>query len=295
VSEPENAHENAPEDLPQDLPQDPPEDLPGDAPGNPPDDSPAGVDRLPAPPSGGRGQGRRRLLRAMPLRASRGQLLAGLLCMLLGFAVVVQVQQNQSSTISSLRQSDLIRILGNLTQRSDRLEAQARSLQAQRDALQSGSDRDVVAEQAAKQRLTLLAVLAGTVPVTGPGIRLDINDPGGALTATSLLDTVEELRDGGAEAIQIGGVRVAVDTSFTDRVGGGIQSGEQVLTPPYTVLAIGDPQGLSTALKIPGGVVEALQAKGASSSVTEVDTIAISALHPLPTPQYAHPAPAATP
>ncbi len=247
------------------------------------------------PPSGGRGQGRRRLLRAMPPRASRGQLLAGLLCMLLGFAVVVQVQQNQSSTITSLRQSDLIRILGNLTQRSDRLEAQARTLQAQRDALQGGTDKGAVAEQAARQRLTLLTVLAGTVPVTGPGIRLEIADPKGTITATSLLDTVEELRDGGAEAIQVGGVRVALDTYFTDRAGGGIQSAEQVLTPPYTVLAIGDPQGLSTALRIPGGVVEALQAKGATATVTEVDTVAISALHAVRPPQYAHPAPAATP
>jgi uncharacterized protein YlxW (UPF0749 family) len=242
-----------------------------------------------------RGQGRRRLLSSMTPRATRGQLLAGLLCMLLGFAVVVQVQQNQSSAITSLRQSDLIRILGNLTQRSDRLEAQARSLQAQRDLLQSGTDRGAVAEQAAQQRLTLLTVLAGTVPVTGPGIRLEIVDLKAAITATSLLDAVEELRDGGAEAIQIGDVRVTLDTFFTDRPGGGILADKTVLTPPYTMLAIGDSQGLSTALKIPGGVVEALQAKGASATVTEVDTVTIDALHQLTSPLYARPAPAASP
>ncbi len=259
----------------------------------------AGVDRsaeaIEPAQSTARGQGRRRLLAAMTPRATRGQLLAGLLCMLLGFAVVVQVQQNQSSTITSLRQSDLIRILGNLTQRSDRLEAQARSLQAQRDALQTGSDRGAVAEQAAQQRLTLLTVLAGTVKVSGPGIRLEIGDPQAAITATSLLDAVEELRDGGAEAIQVGDVRVTLDTFFTDRPGGGILADRTVLTPPYTVLAIGDSQGLSTALKIPGGVVEALEAKGALVAVTEVDTVTIDALHELTSPQYARPAPAASP
>jgi uncharacterized protein YlxW (UPF0749 family) len=246
------------------------------------------------PPST-RGQGRRRLLSSMTPRATRGQLLAGLLCMLLGFAVVVQVQQNQSSTITSLRQSDLIRILGNLTQRSDRLEAQARTLQAQRDQLQTGTDHGAVAEQAAQQRLTLLTVLAGTVPVRGPGIRLEIADPNVAITATSLLDAVEELRDGGAEAIQTGDVRVTLDTFFTDRPGGGILANKTVLTPPYTVLAIGDSQGLSTALKIPGGVVEALQAKGATVTVTEVETVTIDALHQLTSPLYARPAPAASP
>ena len=228
-------------------------------------------------------------------RASRGQLLGGLLCLLLGFAVVVQVQQNQSSSISSLRQSDLIRILGNLTQRSDRLDAQARSLQAERDALQSGTDRGAAAEGAARTRLTLLSVLAGTASVTGPGIRLEIADPGHAVAATNLLDTVEELRDGGAEAIQIGSVRVVADTAFTDRPGGGIQADDQNLMPPYQVLAIGDAQGLSTALKIPGGVVEALGAKGATATMVQLEHVSIDALHQLATPQYAHPAPTNSP
>ena len=66
-----------------------------------------------------------------------------------------------------------------------------------------------------------LDILAGTVPVTGPGIRITIEEVDGPVDIDSLLDTVQELRTAGAEAMQINGeVRVVAQTSFEDGVGG---------------------------------------------------------------------------
>ena len=54
----------------------------------------------------------------------------------------------------------------------------------------------------------MLGILAGTKPAEGPGISLRIDDPRSQVDAAQVLDTIEELRDAGAEAIQLGNVRV---------------------------------------------------------------------------------------
>ena len=60
----------------------------------------------------------------------------------------------------------------------------------------------------------------GPRPASGPGITLEISDPQGQVTAAVLLDTLQELRDAGAEAMQIDSVRVVASTSFVDGTGG---------------------------------------------------------------------------
>src|SRR5581483_12106297 len=75
----------------------------------------------------------------------------------------------------------------------------------------------------ARERAAAYGVLAGTLPATGPGIRLDIGDPGRHVRANLLLDALEELRDAGAEVIQVGPVRAGVNSYLTDTSGGGVE------------------------------------------------------------------------
>lgn len=66
----------------------------------------------PAPSSAPGGAGARRGLRyALAPRATRGQLVVGLLCLLLGLAVAVQVQQRTSADLAALPQSELLGLL----------------------------------------------------------------------------------------------------------------------------------------------------------------------------------------
>jgi hypothetical protein len=111
--------------------------------------------------------------------------------------------------------------------------------------------------------------LAGTLPATGPGIELTINDPQGRVRSAALLDTLEELRDAGAEVIQVGDVRVGVNTYFADG---------QSLTRPYRLLAIGDPHTLATALNIPGGVLQSLRNSGADGVVGQQPKVTVQAV-----------------
>src|SRR6266567_4589400 len=121
---------------------------------------------------------RHRLLVALKPRATRGQAAIGLLFVLLGFGVALQVRSTaQTHGLSTARESDLIRILDDLTSRNERLAAEQRDLQASRDRLASGGDSSATALREARQRAETLGILAGTLPAQGPDVVLTITNP----------------------------------------------------------------------------------------------------------------------
>ncbi|MGH8963414.1 MAG: DUF881 domain-containing protein [Jatrophihabitantaceae bacterium] len=219
----------------------------------------------------------------------RAGALIGVLTALLGFAIAVQVHANsQSDSLSGLREDDLIGILDNQNARADRLRQQIADLQQTLNRLQDSGDRSAAARQQAEQEADALGVLLGTLPATGPGVLVQVTDPEHKLAAEDVLDVVEELRGAGAEAIEFGTVRVSTNTAFTE-VDGGIAVDGTPLSAPYTVLAIGDPKTLDTALNIPGGVAATVRAAGGGLTVNERSKLTISVTRSIPTPRYASP------
>lgn len=240
--------------------------------------------------------GRQRSLRELfTYRASKAHLLAGLLCAVLGFALVTQVRQEQPP-LTGLRNTEVLSLLQDATRRSNQLNEQAAELEAELAALRSGADAEAVARRAADERLRVYSVLAGTTRVRGPGLEITIADPRGDMNAVLLLDAIQELRGAGAEALQVGTVRVVASTAFgQDPISGGLLAGGELLSPPYTILAIGDPPSLARALAIPGGVVEQFQAASLQPRILERDELQITALHRVASRDYARPAPSITP
>ncbi|MDF8266255.1 DUF881 domain-containing protein [Luteipulveratus flavus] len=222
---------------------------------------------------------------AMP-RLTKGNLLAALLALALGFATVTQVRQTRTSGLENLRQSDLVSLLANVNNQSSRLDKDVRDLTRTRDGLKSG-DNDGAALSAARDRLASLGILAGTVKATGPGIKIVVNDPDRAMIAANLLDTVQELRGAGAEAIQIGDARVVADSWFGTSKDGTLVVDGKPVRAPYTILAIGDSHTMSTAMAIPGGVVEQLKRIGAHPTVLELGRVEVTALRAVSDARYA--------
>ena len=223
-------------------------------------------------------------------RATRANFFAALLALGLGFALATQVRATNQEGLEQLREDELVRILDDVTQNSARLEADARSLEASRDRLLSGADSRAEALRAAQDRLDTLGILTGAAPAKGPGVIITIDDPQRGVTAPLLLDALQELRDAGAEAVQIGTVRVVADTYFSD-VAGGIEVSGVPLTPPYVIRAIGDSATMAAAMDIPGGINEAVRGEGATSRIEQLDSVSITALHSLDEPRYARPVP----
>ena len=213
----------------------------------------------------------------------------GVLTLLLGFAIVVQVRANSSSdSLSGLREDDLVNILDNQNNRADRLRQQITQLQGSLRRLKDSGDRSAAAREQARTEAQALGVLLGTLPATGPGVRVTVTDPDGRLNGEDLLDVAEELRGAGAEAIAFGTVRVSTDTAFTGAPGS-VRVDGTTLRPPYTVLAIGEAKTLDTALNIPGGVAATLRTKGGELSVSERAKVAITVTRPLSRTKYVKP------
>lgn len=247
---------------------------------------------------------RRRLLAAVRPRPGRAQLVAAVLLGLLGFAAAVQVRATRDAELDGLRQTDLVRILDDVSERGARLQAEARELQETRQRVAGGGDGAQAALEQARDRARVLGILAGTVPASGPGIELTISDPAGKVGADVLLDALQELRDAGAEAVELStvdgpAVRVVASTALVDgdaagegdgADGGGVVVDGTLLTSPYRFRVIGEPRTLASALDIPGGVLDVLTQRDAQGVVTQRPRVDIASLRAAPSPRYARPA-----
>lgn len=232
--------------------------------------------------------GRQRLVKGVwPPRLTRAQLIVALLLFGLGLGLAIQVRStNENSVLRGARQEDLVRILDELDSRTQRLQDEKRRLENQRTELENSSDQAEEARKQTLQKEQQLGVLAGTVAAQGPGITITIDDSHGSVESDMLLDTVQELRAAGAEAIQIGDVRVVAGTYFSDS-GGAIQVDGRKVTRPYVVKVIGKPEDLEPALNIPGGVVQSLEKEQATVSVRREKKIVVDALRSAKRPDYA--------
>jgi uncharacterized protein YlxW (UPF0749 family) len=187
-----------------------------------------------------------------------------------------------------MRQADLVQALNGLQAASRRNEQDIRDLQDTRDALKGNNDKTATALKQARDELAALGVLAGTVPATGPGVRITVTVGKAGISVNNLLDGIEELRDAGAEAMEINdAVRVIAQTSFESAANNGINVDGQVLTAPFVIDAIGDPESLSTALRFPGGFVDDLAVDDAKVSIKKSQQITVTALRRAPQPNYA--------
>ena len=231
------------------------------------------------------------LRRSLAPRTTRGQLVTGVLCAVVGFALVVQVQANRSEGLSSLRQDELVRVLDDVTRRTADLQDQVVTLRARRAELVTGSDTERAAREAAAERAEVQGILAGRLPAEGPGIELTIRQPGDRIPAAVLYNVLEELRNAGAEVVQVGDLRLTASSFFIDTPDG-VEVDGTLLKAPYRWLAIGDPDTISLALSIPGGALAKVRNAGGTTSLTTGDLIQITAVRSVEAPRYATPAPA---
>lgn len=236
-------------------------------------------------PAGGAASGRGR----GPDR--RAAALIGVLTLLLGFAIAVQVHSNSTKdALAGARQDDLVAILDNQNSQAARLRARISDLQTLLQRLRESGTGAAAAQKEAARHADSLGILTGTVPATGPGIELTLSDPGGALRSEDLLDVVQELRGAGAEALQFGPVRLGLSSAFTD-VGTDVSVDGVVLARPYLVRAIGPPATMDTAMNIPGGVAATARTAGGDAVVRQRQRVDITAVRSLKANRFAVPAP----
>lgn len=225
-------------------------------------------------------------------KPGRSQLLVAVVLCVVALAVVMQVRARaEDSDYSSARREDLVGLVDGLNQEQRRLEGEIAELESTRTELESGNDSEQVARDEADRRLEVLGILAGTSPAVGPGIRITIDDPQGQVTAHILLDAVEEMRDSGAEVIEVNNKhRVVAQTWFSSGGGGLVIDGEPV-SLPLTLEVIGDPHALEEGARFRGGLVSEVTAEkiGGIVDIERMDLIRIDSVHSAPAHEHAKP------
>ncbi len=181
-------------------------------------------------------------------------------CAVLGFLMVAQVRATESvgERLAAEREEDLARILSELTAQSDRLQSEITELRLTLVEYETSAEAEELALRSLERRYDDLRVLIGAVTAEGEGVIFTIDDPGRLVTQDLLVDTVQELRDAGAEAIAVNDQRLVTSSAFSTR-NERLLLDRRPLQPPYRVAAIGPADTMEVALGIPGGAIDALQ------------------------------------
>ena len=197
--------------------------------------------------------------------------------MILGFALATQVRAQRSDPLEGLSEQDLVTVLDELGTREQNLRERRAELTSELEDLQSAADEAQAREQASAKAALQAQIAAGTVAVQGPGVSVSVLDPGANLSPTQFVMTLGELRNAGAEAIDLNGVRLTTRSAFTGQAG----------ASPYTWTVIGESQTIATALEIQAGSASQMRAKGATVTITPTDHVTIDSLASPRPPQYA--------
>ena len=245
-----------------------------------PDETPAETPAEQVPP-GGKDEARRRAWAALRGRPSRAQVVVGILLALLGFAAAVQVRAVRSDDeYSGAQRDELVQLLQTLSAAQDQASRQFAALEDTRDELLLSTDQRKAALEEAQRRLDALLLLSGQVGATGPDVVITIADPDGNLAPVTLLNAVQELRDAGAEAIEINNVaRVVAQTWFdSSSTGATLEVDGQTVRAPYVIEAIGAAETLVRAVDFPGGLADEVETLGGSVTVTQLDAVQVQSL-----------------
>ncbi len=258
-----------------------------------PDELPDRIDDGPEVPTGDRADNRAdnqadnqpaevglQRLRDALLRPSRAQAVVGVLLAALGFAAIIQVRTNTTdNAFAGYREQDLVNVLSGLAGASQRAQTEINQLEAARRQLEASRQAQSAALSAAQKQEEELGILAGLVPVTGPGIRVTVTEGPQHIDVDSVLDTIEELRSAGAEAMQVNGKVRLVAQSSVQATPAGLEIDGTQLSSPYVFDVIGDPHTLQGALSLFDGPISQFKDSGATVDVQPEKALDITALH----------------
>ncbi|EFL21386.1 putative membrane associated protein [Streptomyces himastatinicus ATCC 53653] len=194
--------------------------------------------------------------------------LRGRLTMALGL-VMVAVVVTIGAAEARISAPTLAKERGELIDRIESGNAKADGLTKSVDKLRGdvGEKQRQALEKHGGAKGDLVALLSGATEVSGPGVKLVVDDAkestsgggGGPRESNDFSDTgrvrdhdmqrvVNGLWESGAEAVAINGQRLTA-LSAIRAAGDAILVDNKPLAPPYTVLAVGDGQRLSTAFQ----------------------------------------------
>jgi uncharacterized protein YlxW (UPF0749 family) len=205
-------------------------------------------------------------------RARRNQLTIAAVAGILGILVIGQLHgQAGVPGLANLSTQDLTLLIANLNTRNEQLRTEIAGLQQQAGTLQAAKANGETTVDQLKSDLARIQAWSGAIGLSGPGISITVRGPIGGEGVEDLLN---ELRNAGAEAIAVAGVRV-VPGVVVAGASGAISVENTALEDGFEIEAVGSPEILLGTLSRAGGVIAQVEATypGVQVSVTPMEIV----------------------
>ena len=182
----------------------------------------------------------------------------GLASILLGFLFIILLKAQGVTGSRVALQETAVPSLIQTEQENQQLSAENEKIKLELAKYAQGQSASTLADQQLKEA----KMNAGVIAVTGPGVRITLDDSKRAAIGQEdpnnfliheqyIREIFNALWNGGAEAIAVNGQRVTTNTEVFCS-GSYIQINGTRQMPPYVIEAIGDTNNLSAALKFYG-------------------------------------------
>jgi len=188
------------------------------------------------------------------MRTNAGAFWTTIVALFLGVLVVTQIKAQDVYTRSLELEtpSSLTTLIANLAERNNALREEIFDLRLRTEAAReaSTSGKGTIAE--AQKQLAQLQVFAARTAVSGPGISVRVD---GGFDDKALSDLVNELRNAGAEAVAVNGVRVGPRSWFGMNADRALTVDAVSIKGPWTVSAVGASEVMYVAMTRTGGII----------------------------------------
>ena len=222
------------------------------------------------------------------MRRRRNQVTIAAVAFALGLLVVIQLRtQASGAAFAGLSSQDLTVLVANLNARNDQLRREVATLDRELTTLDSNRQRGDASIDELRADLQRVRLYAGSEAANGAGVSIMIHGP---IDGSALEDLVNELRNAGAEAIAVGGIRLVPGVVAIGGPGNVTVDGRAV-GDPLELDAIGPPDKLIGSLTRSGGLIAQLAATqpDVSVEVTPVDRLVVPATDRDLIPANGHP------
>lgn len=179
-----------------------------------------------------------------------------IVCIVLVSVMLMQfrtVEQTDITEIENMRESELRTALAEWKTKYEEIATQLEDINQRIEGYNKTIEDNEAASELIDEELTESNILVGKTDVYGEGVVVTLSDGTKKVTASDLINLVNELRYAGAEAIAINEIRVLAMTDIIDMADYSyIMVNLQRLQGPYVVKAIGDKDYMSTVLQLKG-------------------------------------------
>jgi uncharacterized protein YlxW (UPF0749 family) len=190
------------------------------------------------------------------MRHRAAQLSLTVVALLIGLLLVGQLRsQARPTELSTLSAQDLSTLIETLSDRNRELRSGLADVREQLREYRVAEAQGQSALDVSREDLSRITAFSGEASVEGQGIVLTAT---GDLDAIALNDLLNELRNAGAEALAVDGIRVTA-ASVCVQGASSLEIDGTPIAQAFTIRAVGDPDGLLAALERPGGIISQLK------------------------------------